>query len=419
MFNNPGTTSDYDRHAALPSDVNGPANLILIMGRALLTLGSPAHRLEAALSRVAERLGLSAQFFSTPTALMAALGDGHRQQTYLIRVNQAGTDFSRLTDITRVVEKIGLGSGNPALAAEQVDDILNRQPLYGAWLSFLAYVLIAMPAALMLGGGWNEAILAGIAGSLVGILAHLTGRFTGIDRLFVPLSATVVSLITFGWSGWFGDTAVMPATMAGMIALLPGLGLTIATRELSTGHVVSGSARLASVLLVFATLGFGMALGGTIAQSVIGAPASITPVTVAAEYQILAALVATSGFALLFKAYLRDWGWIFLVVIVAWYASMAGRLLLDVPLGAFVGGLVVGLVGNLYARWTGRPGSILHTPGLLLLVPGSVGFRSLSDLLNADVISGIQTGFLAVLTAVALTTGMIVASVLVRPKNEL
>lgn len=419
MFSNPGSATDYDDEQTLPSEVNGPANLILIMGRALLTLGAPAHRLEAALLRVAERMGLSAQFFSTPTALMTALGDGDRQHTYLIRVSQAGTDFSRLTDITEVVEKVGLGSGNPALAAEQISDILNRKPLYNAWLSFLAYVMISMPTALMLGGGWNEAILAGIAGSAVGILATFTGRFTGIDRLFVPMCATVVSLITFCWCGWNGQTAVMPATMAGMIALLPGLGLTIATRELSTGHVVSGSSRLAGVLLVFATLGFGLAFGGTIAQALVGAPPNITPVLVGTEYQILAALVATTGFALLFNAYMRDWAWIFIAVIIAWYTSMAGNMLLDAPLGAFVGALVVGLVGNFFARVTGRPSSILHTPGLLLLVPGSVGFRSLSDLLNSDVVSGIETGFLAVLTAVALTTGMIVASVLIAPKNEL
>lgn len=419
IFNNPGTATDYGDQQGLPSEASGSANLILIMGRALLTLGAPAHRLEAALVKVAERLGLSAQFFSTPTALMAALGDGHRQHTYLVRVNQAGTDFSRLTDITEIVEKIGLGSGNPALAAEQVSDILNRKPLYNAWLSFLAYVMISMPTALMLGGGWNEAILAGIAGSAVGILAIFTGRFTAVDRLFVPLCATAVSFITFCWCGWQQQTAVMPATMAGMIALLPGLGLTIATRELSTGHLVSGSSRLAGVLLVFATLGFGLALGGTIAQALVGTPPSITPTLVGAEYQILATLVATIGFVLLFNAYLRDWAWVLVAVIIAWYASMAGNMLLDAPLGAFAGALVVGLVGNIFARVTTRPSSILHTPGLLLLVPGSIGFRSLSDLLNADIISGIQTGFLAVITAVALTTGMIVASVLIAPKNEL
>jgi len=226
----------------------------------------------------------------------------------------------------------------------------------------------------------------------------------------------MVSLVTFGWCGWHSQTAVIPATMAGMIALIPGLGLTIATRELSTGHLVSGSSRLANVVLVFATLIFGLALGGAIAKAVVGVPSEYVAIAVATHYQLFAALIATLGFVLLFNAYIRDSLWILVVVLVSWCSSLFAQTLLDVPLAAFTGGMMVGLVGNLYARWTGRPGSILHTPGLLLLVPGSIGFRSLNDLLNANVISGVQTGFLAMLTAVALTTGMIVASVLIAPR---
>lgn len=419
MFTSPNNTPDYVDQETLPSDASASANLILIMGRALLTLGSPAHRMEATLSAVAERLGLSAQFFSTPTALLAALGNEDTQQTFLIRADTSSTDFSRLTDITEVVEKVALGSSNPSLAAQKVDDILKRPPLYSAWLTFLAYIMIAMPTALMLGGGWPESVLAGITGAVVGLLALLSGRSIGIDRLFVPLSATIVSFITFSWCAWHGQTAAIPATMAGMIVLIPGLSLTIATRELSTGHVVSGSARLAGTALVFATLVFGLALGSAIAQTLVGELPDHIPVIVDTRYQVVAAIMATMGFALLFNAYLRDWVWVLVAVILAWYSNIAGTSLFGMPLGAFVAGLIVGLAGNLFARWTGRPGSIVHTPGLLLLVPGSIGFRSLNDLLNADVISGVQTGFLAILTAVALTTGMIVASVLIAPKNEL
>jgi uncharacterized membrane protein YjjB (DUF3815 family) len=80
---------------------------------------------------------------------------------------------------------------------------------------------------------------------------------------------------------------------------------------------------------------------------------------------------------------------------------------------------MVGLAGNLYAQATGRPSSILHIPGLILLVPGSIGLRSLATLLREDVISGVETGLLAGIIAVALTTGIILASVLVPPKNTL
>ena len=60
----------------------------------------------------------------------------------------------------------------------------------------------------------------------------------------------------------------------------------------------------------------------------------------------------------------------------------------------------------------------MHLPGLILLVPGSIGMRSLSALVGQDVISGIETGFLAIMIAVALATGLILASALVPPRTS-
>jgi uncharacterized membrane protein YjjB (DUF3815 family) len=53
-------------------------------------------------------------------------------------------------------------------------------------------------------------------------------------------------------------------------------------------------------------------------------------------------------------------------------------------------------------------------PGILLLVPGSVGFASLTALLDRNVVPGVETLFRTILMAVALAAGLLVASV-VRP----
>jgi uncharacterized membrane protein YjjP (DUF1212 family) len=54
-------------------------------------------------------------------------------------------------------------------------------------------------------------------------------------------------------------------------------------------------------------------------------------------------------------------------------------------------------------------------PGVLLLVPGSIGYRSLTMLLSQDVETGLSAGIAAALTAFALAGGLIVANVLVPP----
>jgi uncharacterized membrane protein YjjB (DUF3815 family) len=96
-----------------------------------------------------------------------------------------------------------------------------------------------------------------------------------------------------------------------------------------------------------------------------------------------------------------------------WGASVLGP-----ELGAFLGALVVGLAGNLYSRWQSRPAAVVTVPGLLMLVPGSMGFRSISALLDEDVLGGIHSAMSMFLVAAALVAGLLAANIFLRPRAE-
>jgi uncharacterized membrane protein YjjB (DUF3815 family) len=66
-----------------------------------------------------------------------------------------------------------------------------------------------------------------------------------------------------------------------------------------------------------------------------------------------------------------------------------------------------------------RPAVITQVPGILLLVPGSIGFRGLAAMLDEKVISGIDTTFKMILTAVALVAGTLIASVIAPVRREI
>jgi uncharacterized membrane protein YjjB (DUF3815 family) len=71
-----------------------------------------------------------------------------------------------------------------------------------------------------------------------------------------------------------------------------------------------------------------------------------------------------------------------------------------------------------YSRITNRPSSITLVPGLLLLVPGSIGLRSLTSLVDRDVLIGIEGIFQMGLIAVSLASGILVSR-LVSPRRAL
>ena len=95
------------------------------------------------------------------------------------------------------------------------------------------------------------------------------------------------------------------------------------------------------------------------------------------------------------------------------WAAALGAATLGVELGTFAGALAVGArEQRSTSAWRRRPAAVVLVPGILLLVPGSVGFRSLSSLLEREAVAGIETAFSMLLTAMALVAGLLVAGVI-------
>ncbi|MGY6630605.1 MAG: threonine/serine ThrE exporter family protein [Wenzhouxiangella sp.] len=393
--------------------------LVLNLGRALLHVGSPAHRLESAMQIMADRLGLRAEFFSTPTALVVSLGDGSRQQTFLARSEPGSANLSKLADLTDVMDELASGAIDPEEADERVRAIDAAPSRYGPGLELLGFVALALGVSPLIGGGLRETLLAGALGIITGLTVLWLRRHSERSRLITPMTAAVISFLGTLWCGLDPQTALMPAVIGAMIALLPGMDLTTASRELATGHLVSGASRMAFAMMIFALLAFGLVMGGLAGQALVGPVDLVSPSARPEWLPPVAVAIAALGLMLLNQAQQRDWIWILLACVVAWGGASLGSWLGAPVIGAFIGALAVGITGNLFVHFTGRPGSILHIPGLILLVPGSIGLRSLAALLGDDILSGIETAMLAGIIAVALTTGMILASVLMPPKNTL
>ncbi|MGN6790264.1 MAG: hypothetical protein ACTHJP_12155 [Rhodanobacteraceae bacterium] len=62
---------------------------------------------------------------------------------------------------------------------------------------------------------------------------------------------------------------------------------------------------------------------------------------------------------------------------------------------------------------------MVREPGVLLLVPGSVGFRSVSDLLNNQIASGTHIAVLLVTLLISLVAGLLFGDLLVAPRRSL
>jgi uncharacterized membrane protein YjjP (DUF1212 family) len=392
---------------------------VLKMARAMHGYGYAAHRLEETLSATSRRLGLDAQFFSTPTSIFAAFGKQDDQQTYLIRVEPGDTDLGKLAQVDRITLQVIRGQIGPTEGARELDVVAHAPSAYGPLLSVTAFGLTSATSARFLGGGWPEIGAAAIIGLVTGALAIPMGKSQSLGRIFEPVAAFIATALATAIAVLVTPVSVFVAVLGGIIVLLPGLTLTVAMTELATRHLASGTARLSSALLVFLTIIFGVAFGGKLVTLALGSPEAVTPASLPLWTEIVALAIAPFSIAVLLRAAPSDLGWVAVAGWLAYGGSRLGAASLGVELGAFTGALAVGIGSNLYALLRDRPSQVPLVPGVLLLVPGSIGFRSVSSMLNREVISGIETAFTMVFIATALVAGLLVANVVVpRRKSE-
>ncbi|MEO8197337.1 MAG: threonine/serine exporter family protein [Thermoanaerobaculia bacterium] len=399
------------------ASAEGSAEFLIRLGRALHEAGFSAPQLEAALANVAERLQVPAQFFSTPTSLFISFGEGATQRTHLERVNPATIDLGRLADLEALLERVRDGRTDPAAASAEIGEIARRPRRYSRKLTYFCWGLASATSAVFLGGSLREVAVAGFVGLVTGLAAFLAERRPAAERLFVPFAAAFAAFTAAVVAQTVPPLSVYIATVAGLIVLLPGYTLTIALSELAAEHLSSGTARFAGALVTFLMIGLGVAIGSRLAVAVLGARVGSTGEATAAIalgppvwLQIAALLLAPLALSVLLRAPRTEIPWIVLIGTVGYFAGRLGAEMLEPEVGMFAGALAVGLASGLYERIRKLPSSIPLVPGILMLVPGSIGYRSLTALLAEEVVPGIQTAFRMLLVAASLVAGLLIAA---------
>lgn len=415
-----------------PSDTyqgRSPAEVLVAkLGRALHRYGTPAHRLEEAMDEVSRRLGLHGEFFSTPTAIFASLGpaeasendaDGQRPGTLLMRVEPGDVSLEKLSLLDALLGQVVRREVTPRQASARVDEVETMSPRFGRAVTTAAFALASGSTARFFGGGLKECAVAGVLGLAIGLLALAVESRENAGRLYESVAALVAAFVATAAAALWPPLSLWVVTVSALIVLVPGLTLTVAMTELATRNLVSGAARLSGAVLMFMTIGVGFALGNRLGVLAFGELPQGTPLQLPAWTELPALSLVGMALLILFRAHPGDYGWFLGAAALALYGSRAGTEILGPQLGALVGAVLVGVGANLFARVIRRPAAIVQMPGIMLLVPGSVGFRSVTALVQQDTLSGVQTAFSMVLVAISLVTGLLLANVLLPPRNAL
>lgn len=379
--------------------------------------GMAAHRLEDTLVDAATALGVELQVLATPTSVELAFG-GRRQRSHLIRSDAGEAELGRLVALERTIGLVSAGTIDPSKGRRALIRIARLAPPFGPLALVSAYGLASAAAARFFAGTLADVLCSLALGLGLGLFALAARQRPTLAQLFAPLAAFVIALLSLLAERRFGVQAHV-TTLAGLIVLLPGLSLTLAMTELAMRHLVSGTARLAGALTVFVTMAFGVAVARAIANALPSVSSVGVPPILLAELpdwtRFIALALAPIGFCVLFQARRADIPAIAITGIAASELARQLAIMVGPELGAFTGAIAVAVAANAYSLWRRLPAAVVLLPGLLLLVPGSVGFQSVTLFLANDPLSGIEAAFRMILVAVALVAGVLAANLLTLP----
>lgn len=380
--------------------------------------GTPSHRLEAVMNEFSKSIGCEGVFLYTPTSLIVAFGKGDSEKTYLRRVDAGEVDAGKLVQFDETLEDLESGRTSLSFAAMKIEEIAAAPPTYGRVLTVLACGVASGAVAVFFGGDWMETLTAIFLSVCLSALEMIVAPLKWDRGLFAPLAGFLAATASILVARYVEPMDDRLATLAALVIFMPGLRLTIALTELAMGHLSAGVARLAGSIASLLTLVVGVAISWRMFDQLRTVSSDYAwPLPPWAWY--VALITAPAAFAILFRARIAQWPVIFAVSLAGFLASLFGDRFLGLEAGPFLGAFAVGVGANLYARLANRPALAVLTPGMVLLVPGSFGYRGFLFLIDRETIAGVDFAFTMLIVAMSVVGGLLAANAALPPKRNL
>lgn len=400
-------------------------NFVIELAERLHAYGTTAQRLEGAISAVAQRLRLECEPWSNPTGLILTFADpqrppGESDTTRVIRLPPGETDLYRLSETDRIAEDVMAGRLGLAEAHAQMSALDRPPSRRSRVMQVLAFGLAATAIGGVLRLPWLDIAVAGLNGLLIGLFVQLSEWRPRFKEALEAVTAMIAASVTLMVAAFVGPLNQNTVIIASLIVLLPGMALTNAVNELTSQHLVSGTARFAGAVTTVLKLAIGTIIALYLAD-VVGLEPQVRASRPQSDWVEWGALaLAAFAFAVLFRAHRRDYPKVMAAAAGGYLVSRFGGQAFGSPAGIFLAALLLTAAGNAYARWWHRPGAILRVPGIIMLVPGSVSLRGLLTLIQQQDVDAGQAALLAVLNILlALIAGLLFGNLLLPARRNL
>ena len=228
-----------------------------LAGKLMLENGAEIYRVEDTIRRMLAVSRLkTGESYVTNTGIMVNLDDPSvDSMTVIRRISSRNMDLNMISLVNNISREFCAGKMDLKEAFHELKHLDGRQ--YSKLMIDLSIVGVAGFFALVFGGGFRDAITAGVDGALIALMLRFSKRLRLNGFIETVLCSVVLAAGAVLMAETFGHKVIISAIMP----IVPGAAFTTAIRDILQGDYVAGGAKALEAFVKVAAIVVGVGLG--------------------------------------------------------------------------------------------------------------------------------------------------------------
>ena len=352
------------------------AAMLRELGIALIECEQPTHLVEARLLAIAKNYTTeTVRVVVFPTALVVQVGTVAYEVSTVVKPT---TQLDLAGRVDAIAELAEVGAITAADAAREAAEARSMPPRFGPVVTVIGYTITTLGFGMVINPTWASLWGYVFLGAVVGTITLLGRPFPTLAAVLPVLAAAVVTLLASWFVADAANDGLLRVVSPPLVAVLPGLALTIAAMELASTQIISGATRLIYGVTQLMLLVFGVGLGVHLGVALLEPQ---QPSAQMGSWSLYAAVVVVSvGLYIYLSAPKGSLLWLMLAVGVALIGQKVGTLFMSPTHAGALGAFLVVPFAMLGARIkTSPPAIVMMLAAFWAMVPGALSFESLSE----------------------------------------
>ncbi|GHU63904.1 hypothetical protein AGMMS49983_08450 [Clostridia bacterium] len=387
--------------------------LALFAGELMMKSGAEISRVEDTIVRICKACRIDyVECFATPTGVFLSVDSGEADadmHTFVKRIKGSEIDLSRISDVntfSRVFTTTDLSIDD---GFEELRRIRAKKS-YSMLTRLIGAILVGAFFCPIYKGSFRDMFVAGALSGVAYLISYAIQKLKIQDFVRIFICCAAAAGLVLGAAALSLSESISPVIVATTTIFLPGVAITNAARDLLSGDMIAGVARLAEAMLAAVAIAGGVGIGIKIWMSFGGELVRDHTVAFAPPWFLLFGFFSTFGFGLLFNAPKKH-------ILTLSAIGGAGMFILVFMMGSFgligasfLGTCAIAILAEIASRAGKDATTIFIIPGIIPFVPGAPLYETMSSILVGNYSDAVESGVQAFMIAGAIALALVIVA---------